>query len=148
MNIRLVPNVQHNNRENAAVSQEMHRRLLDGAHDIAAKGKEDLKEDLSIPVEHESGGTVRSAPGEAPRRETGHLQKSVDGTVEDNGNSITVTVSVGAPGHGTPADAVTLEEGGESWFGNRLVTIAPRPFMRPAFEKMESQLPGILAGYL
>lgn len=88
----------------------------------------DIKSALKVPVEYRGDVVIRSLPGEAPRRETGDLQGSIDAKTID--------------GQDGP-DSVTLEVSTNIHYAPRLETT--RPFMGPAFERMSADLPGALA---
>lgn len=93
------------------------------AQDLSFKMKQEIKDILNIPVSKNGARIVRSQPLEAPRRESGNLQNSVDSLVEENGDNLTVRVfcSDSAP------YSLYLEYGTQK--------TAPRPFMLPTLNK-------------
>lgn len=73
---------------------------------------------------------VASAPGEAPAIKEGLLDKSIRTSAKRQSGQIIGTVQVNAP-------YAALLEGGGGF-------VAPRPFLRPAFEKVRRRFPTTL----
>ena len=93
------------------------------AQTFAAEMKQEIKNILDIPVSKNGAKIVRSLPLEAPRKESGNLQNSVDYLVLENQHNLTIKVfcADSAP------YALYLEYGtGKT---------APRPFMLPTLNK-------------
>lgn len=93
------------------------------AQTLKEEMKQEIKNLLNIPVSKNGGKIVRSRALEAPRKESGTLQNSVDSFVEQKGQNLTITVfcSDSAP------YALYLEYGSAK--------TAPRPFMLPTLNK-------------
>lgn len=93
------------------------------AQTLKEEMKQEIKDLLNIPVSKNGGKILRSQALEAPRKESGTLQNSVDSFVEQKGQNITITVfcSDSAP------YALYLEYGSAK--------TAPRPFMLPTLNK-------------
>lgn len=93
------------------------------AQNIGAEMKQEIKGILDIPVSKNGAKIVRSLPLEAPRKESGNLQNSVDYFLEENKDNLTIKVfcSDSAP------YAIYLEYG--------TIKTAPRPFMLPTLNK-------------
>lgn len=93
------------------------------AQTLATEMKQEIKNILDIPVSKNGARIVRSQPLQAPRKESGNLQNSVDSLVLENQHNLTIKVfcSDSAP------YALYLEYGtGKT---------APRPFMLPTLNK-------------
>lgn len=86
----------------------------------------DLQNAVAVPVEEIGGRIIRSVPGEPPRRETGALLDGLDAVVSESG-----------------PDEITLEVTSSVPYSARLEKT--RPFMGPAFERMERTLPDRVA---
>ena len=93
------------------------------AQNIAIEMKQEIKDILDIPVSKNGARIVRSLPMQAPRKESGNLQNSVDYLLEENEDNLTIEVfcSDSAP------YALYLEYGTPK--------TAPRPFMLPTLNK-------------
>lgn len=93
------------------------------AQDLKVKMKQEIKDILNIPVGKNGAKIVRSLPLEAPRKQSGTLQNSVDSLIEKQGSAIKVKVFCSdiAP------YALYLEYG--------TTKTAPRPFMLPTLSK-------------
>ena len=93
------------------------------AHILAKQMKQEIKEILDIPVSKNGAKIVRSQPLQAPRKESGNLQNSVDYILEQNGLNISIKIfcSDSAP------YALYLEYGTQK--------TAARPFMIPTLNK-------------
>jgi hypothetical protein len=120
------------------------RKCQTACRAIGQQERNALRTDLSVPVVYgEKNLPIRSKPGEAPRKDEGHLQASVLSSVIDDSDSVGVQISAG--GLNAPY-APVLERGGSTNFG----MIAARPFMYPSLERMkrraESQIPNLLRG--
>ena len=85
--------------------------------------KQEIKNILDIPVSKNGARIVRSLPMQAPRKESGNLQNSVDYLLEENKDSLIIKVfcADSAP------YALYLEYGTNK--------TAPRPFMLPTLNK-------------
>ena len=130
------------------------RRVLDAA--IAPALKEIVKAEeeatmahLSVPVERDFGGNVikRSDPGDAPRMEDDILRQNVEGSVvkEESGSVGYLVSSRPAEEAGDDPDAaLILEFGGVSNWGY----VQPRPYMRPAAERMAEYAAEVIATHL
>lgn len=80
-----------------------------------------------------------SRPGEPPRSRLGYLRKYLFFAWDATTKSLVV-----GPARFNGAKGIaptTLEYGGTVTIGNRRVRIQPRPYMRPAFEAEQKQLP-------
>lgn len=90
---------------------------------LAEQIKQEIKDILDIPVSKNGAKIVRSQPLQAPRKESGNLQNSVDYVLEQNGLDISIKVfcSNSAP------YALYLEYGTQK--------TAARPFMLPTLNK-------------
>jgi|GEM_PF-3143557 phage protein, HK97 gp10 family len=90
---------------------------------LAEQIKQEIKDILDIPVSKNGAKIVRSQPLQAPRKESGNLQNSVDYVLEQNGLNISIKVfcSNSAP------YALYLEYGTQK--------TAARPFMLPTLNK-------------
>lgn len=101
---------------------------------------------LSVPVERMPDGTViRSAPGDSPRTEEGHLLMGVDSNVENGPSGLPeLTISITrSPGPGDQADAARiLDEGGYNQQGRY---VAPRPMAHPAAERIKEYAPTVVS---
>ncbi len=93
------------------------------AQNLGAQMKQEIKDILDVPVSKNGAKIVRSLPLEAPRKESGNLQNSVDSLVLENQHNLTVKVfcADSAP------YALYLEYGTEKTL--------PRPFMLPTLNK-------------
>ncbi len=93
------------------------------AQNIGAEMKQEIKNILDIPVSKNGARIVRSLPMQAPRKESGNLQNSVDYLLEENKDSLIIKVfcADSAP------YALYLEYGTDQ--------TAPRPFMLPTLNK-------------
>ena len=93
------------------------------AQTLGTQMKQEIKDNLDIPVSKSGAKVVRSLPLEAPRKESGNLQNSVDFSVEQTALVSTVKVfcSSSAP------YALYLEYGSAK--------TAARPFMLPVLNK-------------
>lgn len=93
------------------------------AQNIGAEMKQEIKNILDIPVSKNGARIVRSLPMQAPRKESGNLQNSVDYLLEENKDSLIIKVfcADSAP------YALYLEYGTDK--------TAPRPFMLPTLNK-------------
>ncbi len=93
------------------------------AQNIGAEMKQEIKDILDIPVSKNGARIVRSLPMQAPRKESGNLQNSIDYLIEGNKDNLTIKVfcSDSAP------YALYLEYG--------TTKTAPRPFMLPTLNK-------------
>jgi phage gpG-like protein len=106
-----------------------------------------VKEELSRPGTgrvYERGETTHqaSAPGQPPAVDTGRLRNSITHAGPTwQGDSVEAEV-------GTNVEyAAVLEYGGTTGKGGR-VRLAPRPFMRPALERAESQVDAAMEAML
>lgn len=101
---------------------------------IGAEEVENIKEDISIPVQHvEVNGvvfTIRSKPGEPPRTETGALLEGVSYTIEKGDGLPTLRITSSRAGH--PPDVPQRLEHGRG--------IAPRPYMVTALIRLRERL--------
>ena len=79
-------------------------------------------------------GWVASKPGEAPRRRIGYLREFLFSVFVPETHSAIAGPARLASKKRTAAGTVpgTLEKGGTGLIGTKKVTIAPRPYMRPA----------------
>jgi hypothetical protein len=59
------------------IMAEVRRRLEPVAESLANDVRDDLRETCSVPVVKQGGRTIRSKPGEPPRRETGGYVASI-----------------------------------------------------------------------
>lgn len=59
--------------------------------------KADVQKRIGIPVQRTKGKTVRSKPGEPPRKDTGRLQASAAAQTVDATRSVQGSVSVSTP---------------------------------------------------
>lgn len=93
------------------------------AQDLKVKMKQEIKDILNIPVGKNGAKILRSLPLEAPRKQSGTLQNSVNSLIEKQGQAIKVKVfcADSAP------YALYLEYG--------TAKTAPRPFMLPTLNK-------------
>ena len=93
------------------------------AQTLAGNMKQEIKNILDIPVSKNGAKIVRSLPLEAPRKDSGNLQNSVDALVEEREHNLRIKVfcSQSAP------YALYLEYGTQK--------TAPRPFMLPTLNK-------------
>ena len=93
------------------------------AHILAKQMKQEIKEILDITGSKNGAKIVRSQPLQAPRKESGNLQNSVDYILEQNGLNISIKIfcSDSAP------YALYLEYGTQK--------TAARPFMIPTLNK-------------
>ena len=101
----------------------LHKAQEQIAQNIGAEMKQEIKNILDIPVSKNGARIVRSLPMQAPRKESGNLQNSVDYLLEENKDSLIIKVfcADSAP------YALYLEYGTDK--------TAPRPFMLPTLNK-------------
>lgn len=110
-----------------------------------------IKLDLSVPVVHTgTGQTIRSSPGEPPRRDEGVLRANVEHVTlreGDFGMPVLEIMSNRPPREDNDQwdAAVILEFGGVSQSGR---TIEPRPYMRPSLERLRKYAAGFLSRVL
>lgn len=93
------------------------------AQNIGAEMKQEIKNILDIPVSKNGARIVRSLPMQAPRKESGNLQNSVDYLLEENKDSLIIKVFCA----NSAPYALYLEYGTNK--------TAPRPFMLPTLNK-------------
>lgn len=93
------------------------------AQNLGTQMKQEIKDILDVPVSKNGAKIVRSLPLEAPRKESGNLQNSVDYILEENKNNLTIKVFCA----NSAPYALYLEYGTEK--------TAPRPFMLPTLNK-------------
>ncbi len=91
---------------------------------VAAEMEADIKESLNVPVQVAEGKTVRSLPGQPPRRQSGLLQESIETRINVQGE--TITLSAGDL-QGKAPYALYMEYG--------TLSILPRPYLLPALSK-------------
>jgi hypothetical protein len=81
-----------------------------------------------------------SRPGEPPRSILGHLRKFIYFAWDPSTKSMVVGPALFGGASGSAPR--TLEEGGTAvLYNGRTITIAPRPYMRPAYEAEKPALP-------
>lgn len=97
------------------------QRLI--TQNLAAEMKQEIKDILNIPVSKNGAKIVRSLPMQAPRKESGNLQNSVEYLIEDNKDNLTIQVFC----QDSAPYALYLEYGTQK--------TAPRPFMLPTLNK-------------
>lgn len=95
-----------------------------GLLNLGDRATGELLEMLSVPVEYEGSGIIRSAPGEPPRKEFGELVATIDSNLVD-GPDLFPSLRVSIAGV-----AEELEFGS----GN----VEPRPHMGPLRESMKN----------
>lgn len=93
------------------------------AQNFAQEIKRETKEILNIPISKNGSKIVRSMPLQAPRKESGNLQNSIDTFVSKQEDSFTITLFCAA----SAPYALYLEYGTSK--------VAPRPFMLPVLNK-------------
>lgn len=93
------------------------------AQNIGTEMKQEIKNILDIPVSKNGARIVRSLPMQAPRKESGNLQNSVDYLLEENKDSLIIKVFCA----NSAPYALYLEYGTDQ--------TAPRPFMLPTLNK-------------
>lgn len=86
-----------------------------------------------------------SRPGESPTNQTGLLKQHIYFVFDEGRRSVVIGPILLNPGSGAPE---ILEHGGETVIetrrrGRERVHIEPRPYMGPAFEKVQTQLPAL-----
>ncbi|TWT45019.1 hypothetical protein RAS1_14400 [Phycisphaerae bacterium RAS1] len=88
-----------------------------------------------------------SRPGQPPSSHTGLLRRWILFAYDPARKSVVIGAALlnGARRQRKPVPSV-LEFGGEARIGKRSVSIAARPYMRPAYEKERSKLPKRWAG--
>lgn len=101
----------------------LHKAQEQIAQNIGAEMKQEIKNILDIPVSKNGARIVRSLPMQAPRKESGNLQNSVDYQLEETKDNITIKIfcADSAP------YALYLEYG--------TAKTLPRPFMLPTLNK-------------
>ena len=101
----------------------LHKAQEQIAQNIGAEMKQEIKDILDIPVSKNGAKIVRSLPMQAPRKESGNLQNSVDYQLEETKDNITIKIfcADSAP------YALYLEYG--------TAKTLPRPFMLPTLNK-------------
>ncbi len=96
-------------------------------------------------VRRRARGSIRkrkktSAPGRPPTSQTGTLKRFIFFSYEPNRKSVVIgPMRLTGPDRGEAPSA--LEYGGTATVDKTKVTIRPRPFMGPAFEKEKPKLP-------
>ena len=96
-------------------------------------------------VRRTARGSIRkrkktSAPGKPPTSQTGLLKRFIFFSYEPSRKSVVIgPMRLTGPDRGDAPSA--LEHGGTATVDNTKVTVRPRPFMGPAFEKEKPNLP-------
>jgi hypothetical protein len=108
---------------------------------------------LSVPVTRNAAGDVmeRSEPGDAPEMEEDILRQNIEWhVVTEEGETVGYLTAIRPPQNtdgemDDPDAAFILENGGISNWG---VYVQPRPFMRPASDRMENYAEEVIAQHL
>jgi hypothetical protein len=122
----------------STVSEELLRRaimpgLKAGLEQLGERGRTDLMDSLSVPVQYEGNKVIRSAEGDPPRMEEDMLRQSVDDNVFMQGEMPVLRISMGPRPGGDEDAAEVLEWGGLSSWGE----VRARPAVRPLKTRLE-----------
>lgn len=111
-------------------NKRMIAALAAGLREAGEDEESHIRKDIGIPVEYAGGRVIRSAPGDAPRRETGTLYRSIKSGVASDADEVLLRVSAGPALSEQGFDyAAELETGHGS--------VAERPYMDPSKKRME-----------
>lgn len=120
-----------------AKAQVIKNRQLVLSQNVARDMEAAIKESLNIPVERKDGKTLRSTPGNPPRRQTGRLRDSIETRVEVSANTANTSNTVrliAGDLNGKAPYALYLEYGSSY--------LLARPFLLPALSTYGQLLAG------
>lgn len=135
-------------RRTRPIHEVLREPVLSAFEEIGEKEVLSIKASLSIPVTRDENGNVieRSAPGEAPRMDDDILRQNIEHVTllnEDGVPELDVLASRPPHDEGDQSNAAeVLEFGGTSAQGRY---VAPRPFMRPAADRIAEYAADVLS---
>lgn len=106
---------------------DVKRLVFAEADKLGREITDDLVRSVSVPVQYIGGATIRSLPGEPPRKEFGDLADSIQYELLDYADSFSLTI------YTDHQIALWLEAG--------TARIKPRPHFRPCFERWVEVVP-------